>query len=505
MQNKEILMSIDAREKRVAILENGKLEEFFLERTASAHLAGNIYKGKVSQVVKGMEAAFVDIGLNKNGFLYVEELLPDNLMQDEYAVESNDESGKNGKNVLKSQARGERMIENLLSKGQEVLVQVVKEPFGTKGCRLTSQISLPGRFLVLMPYNRNIGISKKITNDKERQRLKTLLKEIGLPKDMGCIIRTQAQKMGRREFDRELKYLLRLWRTIKVKSARRHAPCLIHEEYDLTLRIARDFFAEEVKQVLIDKKEDYKRVMGFIKTLAPQFRRNIRFYREKMDLFEKYDTEKQIEQIYAKRIALKKGGYIVIERTEALISIDVNSGSFVNRGRLEETAFLTNLEAAKEIARQIALKDLAGIIIIDFIDMQKNSHQKKVLQVLAKAMEKDKARFTIYPFSPLGIVQIARQRIRKNLDSVIFENCHYCDGTGKAKSIQTIAITVLRRINSFLKNNKRRHLQVKVHPEIAMRLFNEDRTAITNIEKKMWVKIAILTDEHLGIEEVVFL
>ena len=502
MQNKEILMSIDQQEKRVAIVENGKLQDFFLERTSSAHLAGNIYKGKVAQVVKGMEAAFVDIGLEKNGFLYVQELLPESVRSEEYAIENQVEVKSSGGSAEKV---NRKTIDKLLTKGQDVLVQVVKEPFGTKGCRLTSQVSLPGRFLVLMPYSKNIGISKKITNEKERQRLKSLLKEIGLPKDMGCIMRTQSQRMGKREFERELKYLLRLWRTIKVKSSRRRAPCIIHEEYDLILRVARDFLGEDIKQLWIDKKEDYKMVMGFIKTLAPQLRRCIRLYKEKMPLFEKYDTQQQIEKIFAQRISLKKGGYIVIERTEALISIDVNSGSFVNRGRLEETAFLTNLEAAREIARQVVLKDLAGIIIIDFIDMQKSSHQKKVLSVLTKSMENDKARFTIYPFSPLGIVQIARQRIRKNLESVIFEKCSRCAGTGSIKSMQTIAIEALRQIRYFLKTNKKRFLKIKVHPKIAMRLLNEDRMTITNMEKKMWIKISIITDEHLGIEDVMFL
>jgi len=396
-------------------------------------------------------------------------------------------------------------IENLLTKGQEVLVQVVKEPFGTKGCRLTSHISLPGRFLVLMPYSKNIGISKRITDEKERIRLKSMLKEIGMPKDMGCIMRTQAEGRERKEFIHELNYLLRLWRTIKVKSTRKGAPCIIHEEYDLVLRTARDVLNDDVSHVVIDSREDYKRVAGFIKTLAPHLQKRIRLYKEKMPLFEKDDLEKQIEDIFAQQISLKKGGYIVIERTEALISIDVNSGRFVTTGRLEETAFLTNLEAAKEIARQIALKDLAGIIIIDFIDMQKVPHQKKILQVLSKAMEKDKARSTIYPFSQLGLVQIARQRVRKNLESVMFQECAHCKGKGKVKSTQTIAIKVLRDIRNYLMTHKKHYLEASVHPLIAMRLLNEDRSAITNMEKRMWGKIVILTDEHLDIEEVRFL
>jgi Rne/Rng family ribonuclease len=503
MESKEILISVDEQEKRVAILEDAKLEEFFLERTAVQHLAGNIYKGKVAQIVKGMEAAFVDIGLGKNGFLYVQELLPDTLRPDEYSVEI-EENPVDPANNPKAPTERVR-IENLLNKGQEVLVQVVKEPFGTKGCRLTSHISLPGRFLVLMPYSQNIGISKKVTNDKERARLKQLLKDIGLPKEMGCIVRTQAVGMGKDEFKRELKYLLRLWNTIQSKSAKSKAPALIHEEYDLVLRVARDIFSEDAKTLIIDSKDDYKRIMSFIKALAPQLSNRIKLHKDKMHLFEKFDVEQQIDQIYAQKIQLKKGGYIVIERTEALISIDVNSGSFVNRGRLEETAFLTNLEAAKEIARQAMLKDLAGIIVIDFIDMQKSSHQKKILQVLTKALEKDKARSTIYPFSPLGLVQIARQRIRKNIESVIFQKCAACEGTGRIKSTQSVAIKVLRQIKNHLKANKKRYIEVKVNPKIALRFLNEDRLAIINMEKKLWVKIAIFTDEQLGIEDVVFL
>ncbi|MBI4846702.1 MAG: Rne/Rng family ribonuclease [Candidatus Omnitrophica bacterium] len=437
MKNREIIISSDEQEKRVAILEDGKLEEFFLERNKSRHLAGNIYKGKVAQVVKGMEAAFIDIGLEKNGFLYIQELLPETVKNDEYAVDGNDEPSSAEQN---NNTGGQISIENLLNKGQDVIVQVVKEPFGTKGCRLTSQISLPGRFLVLMPYSNNIGISKRITDEKERQRLKELLKEIGLPKEMGCIMRTQAAKMGRKEFDRELKYLLRLWQTIKRKSVRKNAPYLIHEEFDLVLRTARDLFGEEISQMIIDSRDDYKRVLGFIKTLAPQLQRGIKLYKDKMPLFEKNDVEKQIEEIFAQQIVLRRGGYIVIERTEALISIDVNSGRFVTRGRL-----------------------------------------------------------------PLGIVQIARQRVRKSLESIMFSQCAQCKGMGIVKSPQTIAFKVLRQIKYFLMSNKKRYLEVCVHPQIAMRLFNEERSAINTLEKRYWLKIAILTDEHLGIEEVKFL
>ncbi|MFH2137207.1 MAG: Rne/Rng family ribonuclease [Candidatus Omnitrophota bacterium] len=504
--SRDILITTDEQEKRVALVENNRLEEFFIDRATHKHIAGNVYKGRVAQVVKGMEAAFVDIGLGKNGFLYIQEFLPASLKNDEYSLEPATEVLSDANKAVPVPHKKEHVsIDSLLRKGQEVLVQVVKEPFGTKGCRLSSQISLPGRFLVLMPYSKNIGISKKITNEKERLRLRTLLKEIGLPKEMGCIIRTQAMGLGKREFVRELQYLLRLWNNIRVKSSRKKAPALIHEEYDLVLRTARDFFSDDIEKLIVDTHDDYKRVLNFIKILAPQLKRKLRLHKEKMSLFDKYDIDKQSEEILAREVSLKKGGYIIIEPTEALISIDVNSGSFVNQDRLEETAFLTNMEAAKEIARQIRLRDLAGIIVIDFIDMSRNAHQKKVLQLLEKEMEQDKARVTIYPFSQLGIVQIARQRIRRKLESIFFQTCSACDGRGRIKSAETIAIKALREIKKYLIGQKKRYLEVNVHPAIAMRLLNEERGAITSLEKKMWVKIAILTDEHLGIEEVKFL
>ncbi len=499
MNDKAIMISSDEQEKRVAILENGLLEEFFLERQGHAHLAGNIYKGKVAQVVKGMEAAFIDVGLEKNGFLHVEEVLSETPGEDYSPLEPVENSGR-------GQQKAKRpSIDTLLRKGQEVLVQVLKEPFSTKGCRLTSQISLPGRFLVLMPYSKTIGISKKITNDKERARLRSILKEIGIPKDMGCIIRTQAMSKGKVEFGRELRYLLRLWKNIKIKASKHSPPALIHEEFDLVLRTGRDMFGDDITSVIFNSREDYKRVMNFIKTLAPHLKRRLKLHREKIPLFEKYDIERQIEQIFSRQVVLKKGGYIVIEPTEALISIDVNSGKFVDKHHLEETAFYTNLEAANEIARQIRLRDLAGIIMIDFIDMQKSSNQKKIMNVLEKTMENDKAKVNIYPFSPLGVVQIARQRIRKNIESINFQVCPMCNGRGKILSPQTLAIRVLRQIRNFLISNKKRDLSVKVHPLIAMRLLNEDRDAITSLEKKMWVRITVLSDEHLNIEEVRFL
>ncbi|MCM8813449.1 MAG: Rne/Rng family ribonuclease [Candidatus Omnitrophica bacterium] len=494
MANREILVSVDDFEKRVVILEDSRLAEFYLQRSTQRQVAGNIYKGKVAQIVKGMEAAFVDLALEKNGFLYIEELLPETLLEG-YETELPDEEREKKSGPRPS-------IEQLLHKGQEVLVQVVKEPFGTKGCRLSSQISLPGRFLVLMPHSANIGISKRITAEKERARLRSLLREIGLPKDIGCIIRTQAEGLEKKDMKRELHYLLQVWYTLKKRAAKTAAPSLVHEESDLIVRIARDIFSQNFAHILIDGKEEFKKIMAFFRALAPELRDRIKFYREKMPLFEKYDVEQQIENIFAPQVQLKRGGYVVIERTEALISIDVNSGKFVDRGRLEDTAFLTNMEAAPEIARQIMLRDLAGIIVIDFIDMQDTAHQRKVLQALSKSLENDKARSTIYPFSPLGLVQIARQRVRKTTESIMFEDCACCHGLGKLKSGETVAIAVLRKIREALRAHRRRQMQVSVHPGTATRLFNEERQAITNLERKFWVRISIIADEHLGIEEI---
>ncbi|RKY37594.1 MAG: hypothetical protein DRP78_00650 [Candidatus Omnitrophota bacterium] len=499
VKQKKILQSIGAQEKRVVVIDkNGKIEEFLLERN-NDNLAGNIYKGKITHVVKGMDAAFVDIGRGKNGFLYVNELIP---CVDAYSIEVDEHSTKKTENLP---FKGKKDIGKLLRKGQEIMVQVVKEPFGTKGCRLTSQISLPGRFLVLMPYNKSIGISKKIKNKKERVRLRSLLQELKLPQSMGCIIRTQAENKGKREFAREIKYLLRLLQEIKQQGLKSTAPCLLHQEYGLVLRTARDLFTDDIEQFIVDDRDAYKQAVNFIKILAPELKSRLVLHKEKISLFEKYDVNVQIENIFLRKVTLENGGYIVIEKTEALVSVDVNSGSFIDTSKLEQTALITNLEAAKEVARQIKLRDLAGIIIVDFIDMQKIVNQKKVLQVLYKFLENDRARINIYPFSPLGLVQIARQRIRKSVENIMFMKCPHCQGKGMIKTIQTIAIKVLRRLKYFLLTHKQRSVEITVHPLIAMRLLNEERAEIITLEKKMWRKIAIFADEHLDLEEIKFL
>ena len=418
--NKEMLINIGARENRIAIVENGKLDEFFIEKKASKRLVGNIYKGKVEAIVPGIGAAFVDIGISMNGFLYLEEK---RIMED-FLVEEIDTSFEDKKD--KTQA---------LEKGQEVLVQVVREQIGSKGPRLTRRISVPGRYVVLVPSSYHTGISKRIYDQKERARIKEIISSVRLPKDMGVIVRTEGEGMGPREFVREIRYLMNLWKKIVARTRSTPTPSLIYEEYDLVLRATRDLFTKEIDRVRVDSKEEFKRIYNFIRSFLPELRRRVEFYRSSTPLFESVGIEKQIDVVFDRKIELKSGGCIIIEPTEALVTIDVNSGHFTGKGKTdkknpETTAFITNREAAREVARQIRLKDVGGIIVIDFIDMKKNEHRRIVLNELKDGVSRDKAKIKILNFSALGLVEMTRQRVRKGLEGSLYKKCPQCRGRG---------------------------------------------------------------------------
>jgi ribonuclease G len=415
---KEMLISIGADEHRIAIVENGVLEEFFVEKVAEQRSAGNMYKGRVETVLPGLGAAFVDIGGSKKGFLYIDE--------------------RGGFEDIETIMGGERKKSTALTKGQEVLVQVVREGIGTKGPRLTRRISIPGRFLVLMPHEHHIGISKRIGQGDERARIKQMLSRLRIPKDMGFIVRTEAEGVGTRELARELRYLANLWRKIVSRAQANPAPSLIYEEYDLVLRVTRDLFSKEIDRILVDSRQEFRRIYNFIRSFLPALRRRVRFYRGGRPLFEKAGIEKQIEIVFSRRIQLKSGGHIVIEPTEALVAIDVNTGQFTGSSRSgkedpEQTAFVTNREAAREIARQIRLKDLGGIIVIDFIDMRRGEHVRTILNELREGVRRDKAKIKILQFSHIGLVEMTRQRIRKGIESTLYHTCPYCGGRGLVK------------------------------------------------------------------------
>ncbi len=491
IMHKEILINVESEEKRVAVVENGRLEEFYIERTTGHPIVGNIYKGIVNSVVPGINAAFINTGLSKNGFLYLSDVadLPKEFEDIEIAFEE-----------PFFRTKRPQSIDKVLKKGEEVLAQVVKEPFGTKGPRLTTHITLPGRYLVLMPLDRHLGISKRIEDSVERRRLREVLKRLASGSEFGIIVRTAASRKGERDFRRELRYLSNLWKRISLEAKRKIAPCLIHEEYTLTQRTLRDKFSEDIERITIDNKNEFKRISHFAGIMLPILRPKISLYRGRIPLFEYKGIEKEIGKLFERKIYLKCGGYIVIEQTEGMVAIDVNSGHF-RKQQLEETAFKVNIEAGEEIARQIRLRDLGGIIIIDFIDMQKEEHRLAVYNTLVEAVRRDKAKLNISRVSEFGIVEMTRQRTRPDVIGITHQGCPYCSGKGFVKSIMTMAISILRSIRNQLEAKHSKTLRVFAHPEVAAYLLNENRPTISFVESRYRTKIEIMPTSNMHIED----
>lgn len=486
---KELLINIEPMETRVAVLQEGSFEEFYVERSSPAPLLGNVYKGKVTSVVPGIRAAFVDLGLGKNGFLYLTDIMgPTPEMEETVHIE-----GERPPAAPLTGAQQPR-IQDLVRVGQEILVQVIKEPIGTKGPRLTTHLTLPGRFIVLMPLDATFGISKRIDEPKERDRLRTLMKELRPPEEVGVIVRTAANGANRKQLGRDLRFLVSLWKRIKARSIRASAPSLIHEEYNLPLRIVRDNLTEEVNKIIVDSKDAFRQLHRFLAQTEPHMRSRVEFYRQEIPLFEKRGIEKEIEKIYNRKVELPSGGTVVIEQTESLVAIDVNSGKFTGKRNLEETAFITNMEAAKEIPLQIRLRDLGGILIIDFIDMNAQSHRQKVFNILQNAVRKDRAKTNLIFLSEFGLVQMTRQRVRRSLESISFQECPMCQGRGSIRSAVTVSILALRQIRKAFQTSKKQTVEVTVHPDLASRLFNEDRTSIAAIESQYRGRVVVKPD-----------
>jgi Rne/Rng family ribonuclease len=469
---RQILINVEPYQKRVAITYRNALEEFHVERTDQMRLAGNIYKGIIESVVRGIGAAFVDIGAGKNGFLYIDEA---------------------------------EVKRRPLEKGREFIVQVVKEPIGTKGPLLTTDISLPGKYLVLMPFNDTIGISKRIEDRKQRSMIKEILEKSNLPKGSGCIARTQSLSANPRQIKLEFRYLMNLWLRIKSRAERQKAPSVIYEEYDLPLRIIRDHYDQDIDKIFIDSKEEYRKVARFANSIQSRLRRKIFYYRGRAPLYERYGIEEHIEKIFRRKIFLKSGGSIVIEKTESLVAIDVNTGKFTGKKDPEQTAFKTNMEAAQEIARQVMLRDLGGIIVIDFIDMRERRNRKEVYSTLEDAFKRDKARINILTISPIGLVEMTRQRVRKSLESVSFRECPYCSGMGRVKTPATIAIEAVRNLRRRLEERTRsREIFLIAHPDVIECLELSFKNVLYSLERRFRKKITIKTDSKLHVEDVYF-
>ncbi len=493
---KEILINVDSNETRIALIENQRLMEFYFERESKKSILGNIYKGRIDAILPGMQAAFVDIGLGKNGFLYVTEIIPEQF--DRYA-----EIMGVGEEILSDQVEenlsSPTSIENLLKQGQEILVQVIREPLSNKGARVTTVLTLPGRTLVLMPTVEHVGVSRRIEDEQERIRLKTCLHKIK-PNRMGLIARTLGVGKKEEDFIKERNSLLELWNKIKRKSENVSSPTLIHEELGIISRVIRDLFTEEVESLVIDSPNEFEEILRFLEAFASYLKSRVRLYRQPEPLFEAYGIESEIEQMLQRRVRLNSGGYLVIDETEALVAIDVNSGKYVGRKNLEETALKTNLEAVKEIARQLRLRDIGGIIIIDFIDMEKEENRMKVLQSLEEVLKQDRAHPTISQLTKLGLVEMTRKRVRQSLNLTLGEICPRCGGNGIVLSEATVFLKLWRKLVKVCSTYSDKEMNVVVHPDIAVRLLQEGR--IEEISSRFGKKLHLQPNEDLGLSEM---
>jgi ribonuclease G len=491
----EIFINSSPQESRIAIIEDGLLAEFLIERKEEMGIAGNIYKGKVSRVLPGMQAAFVDIGMEKAAFLHASDF--SSVPEDMQLIGAPGEDVEIEAPPPKRVSHRRLPLEKQLSRDEAILVQVAKDPLGTKGARVTSHISLPGRYMVFMPGTKHIGISRRIESEEERKRLKEIAGSV-LTGDGGFILRTASEGRSKREIQRDLGFLTRLWRRLQKRAEGAAAPSLIHQDLDLIARSIRDFFTPDTEQLVIDSSKDYRRVMDFVGQFMPRLKSKIVLYSGAEPLFERHGIEEKIERALDRRVWLRSGGYIIIERTEALTAIDVNTGRFVGKRNQEETIVKTNLEAAQEVVRQLRLRNVGGIIIIDFIDMEKESDRKKVYDALRDALKKDKARTNILKISELGLVEMTRQRTRESLENQLLSPCPHCDGRGRIKSSVTVAYDLLRAIKkqqANLENGK--NILVRLHPDVANFLYDEKNNSLENLEREINRRIIIKVSQEL--------
>ena len=489
---KRFVINVGPLETRIALLENKRLCELTIERQENPSIVGNIYKGRVDTVIPGMQAAFVDIGFEKNGFLYVSDIAG--------AEGTGDIVLEDG--VPRARTRSKRArqqpIETMLKKNQYVMVQVAKDRLGTKGARLTNFITIPGRYAVLMPTAPTLGVSRKIESDKERTRLKHILQQVR-PKGMGLISRTAAEGRPKADFQNDVRYLSREWDKAKQKYEHTKRPALIREDLGPILRTVRDRLADDFERLVIDSQTEYDRVLNFLDIFAPKLKKHVRLYNAKRPIFDKMEIEPEIEKALRRKVYLKSGGYICIDQTEALIAIDVNTGKFTGKKQLEDTVFQTNIEAAEEIARQVRLRDMGGIIVIDFIDMEYESNRRKLIQKLSEALKKDSAKTTVSEINELGMIEMTRKRVKHNLVKALSQPCPYCEGGGLVRSVTTVTFDTLRQLQSLFCRSKEKRIVLQVHPDVARRLRTENKELLDDIARRFQREIAIesVSDFHI--------
>ncbi len=532
---KEILINSTSLEVRAAIVEEGELVEFMVERSSTRRLVGDVYLGRVNAILPGIQAAFVDIGYEKAGFLHASDLVPDTEsfeMEGGVDIEDdgprggnrddsrderngNDRGGDRGRGGRDRGGRGGRggggrgpqrerppvqPIEKMLTKGQEVLVQVTKEAIGTKGPRLTTQISLPGRHVVYMPNSEYLGISRRIESRQERQRLRQLIAK-KKPANCAIIARTACEGVEDKHIVSDINYLHKLWTEIKRRAEKAQAPELVHEEVGMVVGMIRDLMADDIDKIWMDNEKEYRRLVRALRQTSPELASRTHQFREKSPIFEKYNIENEVEKTLERKVWLKKGGYLVFDQTEALVAIDVNTGRFVGKRDQEETILETNLLAAREIPRQLRLRDIGGIIVIDFIDMESEANKKKVLAELRHHLRKDRSRSKAFAVSDLGLVEVSRKRVRPSLMHFLSEECPYCKGTGKVLSFDTLANKIERQIHKIGQRTKERRIQIRANTSFAVFLDEQRGTMLDSLEKQYRMRIEIQDDPRLHRED----
>ena len=528
---REIAINASALEVRVALLEDNELAEFYLERNRQIGLAGNIYKGKVTRVLPGMQAAFVDIGLEKAGFLHVSDFydgisalssVAADIGEDDVETEpiggngearddesrsAADEASANGdqpqrggrrrRRRIKQPQRSRLPIEQQLRRGQEIIVQIAKEPMGTKGARLTSSISLPGRQLVYTPTSNHIGVSRRIASAEERARLRADVSEMRPPQG-GFIVRTACEGVSKREIQRDVAFLTKLWATILRKNESMPPASILYSDLDVALRIVRDLFSSEVDRLWCDDPTTYSRIVQFVQNYMPRLRARVMLHDGDGPLFDKFNIEPQIERALDRKVWLKSGGYLVFDQAEALTAIDVNTGRFVGKRNQDETVLKTNLEAVEEVVKHLRLRNIGGIIIVDFIDMVRDADRKKVSDALALALKRDKARTSALKISELGLVQMTRKRTRESLEKLLTDTCPRCEGRRVVKSVPTIAAEVLRGIHrEATRKSPGEMLIVKLNPEVARYLYDHGAKDLETLEQRLQTKIVLRSNEGI--------
>ncbi len=502
----ELIINTRPHETRVALVENGVMVELHIERKTGRELMDNIYRGRVVRVLPGMQAAFVDIGLDRSAFLYVSDVYKDfsdlEQLMLQNSIENKDPLSRGTDEIRRDPVSGFPFkIEDLLQEGQDIMVQVSKEPIGNKGARLTSHISMPGRHVVLMPTVNHIGVSRRIEDPEERERLRNIIQSIR-PNTLGFIVRTVSKGADKIKLKSEMDFLIQLWANIQEKMAKSSGPSLLYKDLTVSLRSVRDLFTREVDRLIIDSEEEYKNIMEFIKTFAPRLKYSIELYDGTDPIFDAYGIEMEISRALGKNIWLKSGGYIVIELTEALTAIDVNTGSYVGKRNLEETILKTNLEAVKEIAYQLRLRNIGGLIVTDFIDMEKKGNRDRVFTSLNEALSKDRAKTHILRMSELGLIEMTRKRTRENLNRLLCEPCLYCEGKGDLKSKKTICYEIFRDLEREATTSAEdKNIYVQVNPEIDTVLKEEEQRSIMDMEKRINRRIIIISKENFHIEQ----